>query len=214
MNETKDNKKSNLLTNLLAKLLTKKVISAVAIVCVLAIVSLGVGSSFSTSSEPKKLKFENIGELATQCAYCTEINVIEEARELFQIKIPFTQSKYIYTMDFEIKAGFDFEEIHWDVQESIIVVNMPAVKVLSNEARTDKVKIYHEEESIFKQIGLEDLLVSIDDMKKNAEKNAIANGLYENAKKNAETIITSFLAQEYDLEQYKIEYKYAEENSK
>lgn len=210
MKETKENKK----IKLLGKFMTKKVTLVVAIVCVIAIVILGIGSRFSTSRETEKLRFEDIGELATQCAYCTEINVIDEARELFKIKIPFTQSKYIYTMDFEIKAGFDFEEIKWDIKENKIVVSMPAVRVLSNEPRTDKVKIYHEKESIFKQIDLEDILVSIDDMKKDAEKNAIANGLYDNAKTNAETIITGFLAQEYDLEQYEVEYKYAEENTK
>lgn len=194
--------------------MTKKVVLAVTIICVLTIGVLGVGSRFSTSSETEKLGFKNIGELATQCAYCSEINVIDEARELFKIKIPFTQSKYIYKMDFEIKAGFNFEEIQWDVKENKIVVSMPAVKVLSNEPRTDKVKIYHEEESAFKQIDLDDVLTSIDAMKKNAEKTAIENGLYDNAKTNAETIITNFLAQEYDLEKYKVEYKYAEENKK
>lgn len=117
-------------------------------------------------------------------------------------------------MDFEIKAGFDFGEIKWDVKKDKIVINMPQVKVLSNEPRTDKVKIYHDKESIFKQIDLKNVLISIDDMKKDAEKNAIANGLYENAKTNAESIITTFLAQEYNLKEYKLEFKYTEANTK
>lgn len=210
MKKTKENK----VIKFAKKYLTKKIIIAVVIVCALCIVSMGIGSRFSTSSETKTIGFENIGELATQCAYCTEINVIDEAREIFKIKIPFTQSKYIYTMDFEIKAGFDFGEIKWDVKKDKIVINMPQVKVLSNEPRTDKVKIYHDKESIFKQIDLKNVLISIDDMKKDAEKNAIANGLYENAKTNAESIITTFLAQEYNLKEYKLEFKYTEANTK
>lgn len=48
-------------------------------------------------------------------------------------------------------------------------------------------------------------------MKEDAEKKAIANGLFENAKANAETIITNFLAQKYDVEEYTIKYKYPKE---
>ena len=209
MNESKDKKK----TKILKKFLTRKVIVTLAVVCVLVVVILGVSNKFFQDSETVELRFENIGELATQCAYCTEVGVIEEARELFKVKIPFTQSKYIYTVDFAIKAGFNFEEIEWDVTESKIVVDMPAVKVLSNEVKTDKIKVYHEKESIFKQIKLEDVLVSIDNMKKDAEKNAISNGLYENAKENAEKIIEGFLGQQYDLQQYKIKFRYAEDNN-
>ena len=204
MSETKDNKKT----------LKKEVILAVAVVCVLVVVILALSNKFSKNSKPVDLRFEDIGELATQCAYCTEVGVIEKGRELFKVKIPFTQSKYIYTVDFAIKAGFNFEEIKWDVKENKIVVHMPAVQVLSNEAKTDKIKVYHEKESIFKQIKLEDVMVSIDDMKKDAEKNAIANGLYDNAKENAEKIIEGFLGQQYDLEHYKVEYKYAKGQSK
>ena len=50
-----------------------------------------------------KLGFEDIGELATQAAYCTEVNVTEGARELFGLTIPFTQSKYVYSYDVVIK---------------------------------------------------------------------------------------------------------------
>lgn len=214
MEETKDKNRNSLMKKMLRRALTKKVIGVLFVIIVLTIVFLGLGSSFFMSSETKKLGFEDIGEFATQCAYSTEINVIDEAREIFKIRIPFTQSKYIYTMDFEIKAGFDFEQIKWDVKGDRIVIDMPVVRVLSNEARTDKVKIYHEDESIYKQISLNDILVSIDDMKKDAEKNAIANGLYENAKKNAEKIITSFVGQNYDLNKYKVEYNYAEEKTK
>ena len=196
--------------NLLSKILTKKVIAMIVVCTAIMFVILGVGNKFYMASKTTKLKFENIGELATQCAYCTEINVIEEARELFKIEIPFTQSKYIYAMDFEIKAGFDFEQIKWSVNENQIIVTMPEVKILSNEPQTDKVQIYHEDESKYKQIKLSDLLLSIDSMKKDAEKNAIANGLYDNAKANAETIISGFLAQEYDLDKYEISFTYKE----
>ena len=69
---------------------------------------LFVGKEAVSESRPVKLGFEEIGELATQAAYCTEINVTDASRELFGLKIPFTQSKYIYSYDVVIKAGIDF----------------------------------------------------------------------------------------------------------
>ena len=54
----------------------------------------------------------NIGELATQSAYVTEVGVIDDPRTLFKkVKIPFTQSQYIYSYDFIVKAGFKVKDI-------------------------------------------------------------------------------------------------------
>lgn len=81
-----------------------------ALLLLLVIVGLGIRSVVLSESKSTKLGFENIGELATQTAYCTSVNVTEGSRELFGVTIPFTQSKYIYSYDIVIKAGFDFTE--------------------------------------------------------------------------------------------------------
>ena len=44
-------------------------------------------------------------------------------------------------------------------------------------------------------------------MQKQAEKDAVSNGLLENAKSNAETILKEFFAKEYDLKEYKITFR-------
>ena len=68
----------------------------------------GLKSLFSTDGKTTRLGFEDIGQLATQAAYCTEVKVAEKSAELWGLTIPFTQSKYIYSYDVEVKAGFDF----------------------------------------------------------------------------------------------------------
>lgn len=85
-------------------------IAAALAALLLVIVGLGIRSVVLSESKSTKLGFENIGELATQTAYCTSVNVTEGSRELFGVTIPFTQSKYIYSYDIVIKAGFDFTE--------------------------------------------------------------------------------------------------------
>lgn len=47
-------------------------------------------------------------------------------------------------------------------------------------------------------------------MKEVAEKNAIANGLYENATENAKKLLKNFVGELYNLEEYQI--KFEEDN--
>jgi len=172
-----------------------------------AVIGIGVRKINVSDSKTTKIGFEDIGELATQSAYCTEVNVTEDAKELYGMRIPFTQSKYIYSYDIVIKAGYDFNEIEWKEKNKTIEVKLPEAKVLSNELDMDSFKVYHEEESIFSKITLEENNDAVKKMKLNAQENAIANGLLENARSNAETMLTGFFADEYDLDEYKIVFK-------
>lgn len=189
----------------------KKIIKCAAFLIAVLIIIGGVfGYRNYSASEAKttEIGFENIGELATQSAYCTEVNVTDTSRELLGVKIPFTQSKYIYSYDFVIKAGMDFEKIVWDEKDNKITVKLPEIKILSNEAVDDSFKVFHEKESVFRQVTLEENIGAIEQLKKNAVKDAIANGLYDNARANAETMLTAFFGNVYDMDKYQIEFIY------
>lgn len=188
--------------------LTKKVLTVLLILAVIAAVGLGVGNYVLSRSQTTKLGFEDIGELATQSALCEEVNVTEAARELFGVQIPFTQSKYIYSYTVEIKAGYDFSEIDYKVDEGRkkIQVMLPEAKILSSELDTDSFKLYHEDESIFRQITLEENSEALNQLVKQAETDSVENGLYDNARSNAETILKSFFGKAYDMNEYEIEF--------
>ena len=152
---------SRLSTALLALITTKQLLTVVVTALVTGAVILGVSGLFQgepaqSESGAVKLGFEDIGELATQSAYCTQVSVTQADRELFGISIPFTQSKYIYSYNVEIQAGFDFGEITYTVDEEsgTIRVQLPAPRVLSSEIDLDSFQLYHEEESIFRKITL------------------------------------------------------------
>ena len=81
---------------------------------------------------------------------------------------------------------------------------MPNVKILSSQIDLDSFKVYHEEESIFNKITLSENNETLKKLQSEAQTQAIKNGLYENAKTNAETMLTSFFANVYDLKEYKI----------
>lgn len=167
-------------------------------------------SNLTIDSTGSRLGFEDIGELSTQSAYTTEVSLIKDFRTIFGLEIPFTQSKYIYSYDVQMKAGLDFSKITWKVDndKNIIDVSLPPAKILSNELVIDSFKVYHEEESLFQRINLEENNKNISNMLENAQKTALKNGFLENAQKNAEKILEPYFARAYDLEKYKLQFSH------
>ena len=85
-----------------------------------------------------------------------------------------------------------------------IEVRLPEAKILSNEIDLDSFQVYVEDESIFRQITLEENNEALETLKQDAQDNAVANGLLDNARENAQTILRGFLASAYDPEDYDI----------
>ncbi|MCP1103430.1 hypothetical protein M2454_002283 [Aequitasia blattaphilus] len=183
-----------------------KWVLAIILIILITIAVLMVGSKKYNFFESKTIEigFEDIGELVTQSAYCTEVSVSENSRQLFGATIPFTKSKQMYSYDVVIKAGYDFNEITWKANESTIEVKLPEPKVMSNEIDMESFKVYHEDESIFSPITLDDNNDALKELKETAQKDAIEKGLLENARSNAEKILTSFFGNTYDLKKYQI----------
>ena len=209
MNESKQGRRPGKIRTLLLSLMTLKQLAVIAVTAaIVAAIFWGVGSVSSSENQTTRLGFEDMGELATQTAYCTQVSVTEASRELFGVTIPFTQSKYIYSYDVIIKAGFDFQEITYTVDQEAktITVQLPQAKILSSEVDMDSFQVYHEAESIFRPITLEENNRAIADLQRTAEENAVANGLLEEARANGEAILTGFFHQAYDPAEYVITY--------
>ena len=183
-----------------------KLIALIAVIVIALGAGLYFGKSLSSESRITKLGFKDMGELATQAAYCTMVEDTEAARDLFGVEIPFTQSRLIYSYDVIVRAGLDFEQIEWSVDEpnKVIEVKLPEIKVLNSELDTESFKLYLEDESIFIRISMEENNDSMIEMEENARRQAVGNGLLDEARANAEAILRSFFAGVYDLEKYEI----------
>ena len=196
--------------------ITKKIIKNLILVLVVAFIGAGAfifggkmkEDQMQHESKMTKFGFEDIGELVTQEMIGTVVHTEKTAQSLFGMEIPFTQSQYIYSYDFDIKAGYDFSYIKYEIKDDEenkeILIYLPEAKILSTEILTDSFEVYYEKESIFKRITLSDNNIALKDMKKLAEDNAVSNGIYEKAKSNAEIILKAFFAQYYDLNVYTI----------
>lgn len=175
----------------------------------LASAVIGLSKHFSTDGKTTKLGFENIGELATQSVTCTSVRVDTKDRSIFGMSIPFTKSKAIYSYDTTIKAGINFSNVKWrleDTEESEknIYVDIPEIQILSIEIDPNSFKLYHEDESIFAPMTLEEHNESMKELESTAQEDAIKNGLYDKALENAKVLLTAFISQVYDQDEYKI----------
>ena len=191
----------------LAKLLIPKMIVLVIVAALLAAGWLSMRSYYENKYKTTKLGFEDIGEFATQECRTTQVNSTTAAREVFGVQIPFTQSRYIYSYDVVLKAGYDFSAITWEVEDTAITVHLPEPQVLSCELDLDSFQVYYENESAFRHISMEENNQALTDLKTNAQNDAIANGLLDNARDNAETLLTAFFGQAYDLDEYTLTFE-------
>ena len=180
------------------------------LVVFLIIGCLGFFSLQPTENVTKATAFglENIGELATQAGYFTMVQTINKAREILGWNIPLTESNYVYGYDGTIKAGIDFADVQMVVDEKnhLIRITFPEFRILSTEIKDDSFVLYNDGTNPFTSLKLEDVQKSNAQLKKEAMKTAIDNGILESARTNAEMLIRGFLAGAYDLSVYTIEF--------
>lgn len=199
--------------NKLQKVLDIKFIIAVIIIILLCAVLVytrkEAKSNYVSDEKITEIDFENIGELATQSVTTTTVRVETKDLKLFNVSIPLTQSKYIYTYNTTIKAGINFSDVKWQLGDTDdtshnIYVDIPEVKTLSADIDLDSFKVLHEENNIFSPITLTEHNDSLIQLRENALSDAINSGLYDRALDNAKTILTSFISQVYPSNEYNI----------
>ena len=200
-------------SNKLQKVLDIKFIIAVIIIILLCAVLVytrkEAKSNYVSDEKITEIGFENIGELATQSVTTTTVRVETKDLKLFNVSIPLTQSKYIYTYNTTIKAGINFSDVKWQLGDTDdtshnIYVDIPEVKTLSADIDLDSFKVLHEENNIFSPITLTEHNDSLIQLRENALSDAINSGLYDRALDNAKTILTSFISQVYPSNEYSI----------
>lgn len=183
---------------------------AFVVIIVLILACLGFFTVQSTKNTSKTTSFglKDIGELATQAGYFTTVQTINKSRDVLGWEIPLTQSNYVYSYDGTIKAGINFEDIELDVNDEthIITVRFPEFKILSTEIDEDSFKIYNDGTNLFTTLRVEDVNKSNAELKNEARKTALKNGILESARSNAEVLVRGFLASMYDLSNYTIKF--------
>lgn len=163
-------------------------------------------------TEGLMLGFKNIGELATQAGYYTEIVSEKDYVTFFNtnLNVPGTKRHVIVSYNGLIKAGLDFQQISYERDDvaKIIKIWLPEVKVLSNSIDHDSMQVWYEHLNVFNPASMETSNELFVKLEKSGEQHSIENGLLDNALLNAKTIIENICKAQ--IPEYKVEYMEAD----
>lgn len=209
--EKKDNvwKKIGKLFKMIPKI--GRIIILIAMAVLIVYLGLTISDNFRTNSKATKFGLQDMGELVTQTAYVTVVQDSRDDREFFNLfKIPFTESRMIFSYDFTVDASVNFEKISYvtDDEKKEIRVKLPHATHYKTSMTLNSQVVYLDEDNLFSRIDLKELNEAMIKMETKATNTAIENNLLEAADENARRIISAMFKSDSKRKDYKITFKY------
>ena len=196
---------------MLKKLGMKTLLVGGCIILVVTTCMVGVVTTFNQKFKVTDLGLKDMSELVTQT--CT-VTVIQDSKKNLTFfkdhKIPLTESRQIFSYDFDVDASIKFNKITFDVdnKNKIITFNLPHANVYKTTIILDSFNSYYESDSLFTEIDLSENNDAKKQMAIEAEEKCIKNKLLENADKNAEELLKGLVKSNSKIKDYKVLFKY------
>lgn len=118
---------------------------------------------------------------------------VESSKTVNGLTIPLTKRVLIFTYDGYIKAGLDLDEALIEVTDNVIYVTLPEVTIQDNVILEDTIKVIDQNSNVLNPLEFEDTMKIIAREKTKMATRAIDNHLLEDARRNAEVLISSTL---------------------
>lgn len=150
------------------------------------------------------------GDLITQRYYYTDMDTFESYKELLGAKIPLTTDKVVFTYKGAISAGIVLSKVEFavDEEEKTVTVTLPDIFIVSNEIFEDEFKAYEIKNSIFTETKFTDYALLLGSMKSKKAEELMKNQKFrDEARKEAENVISAFLKNATVSKDYKIIFK-------
>lgn len=196
---------------MLKKLGKKTLLVGGSIILVVTTCMVGVVTTLNQKFKVTDLGLKDMSELVTQT--CT-VTVIQDSKKNLTFfkdhKIPLTESRQIFSYDFDVDASIKFNKITFDVdnKNNIITFNLPHANVYKTTIILDSFNSYYESDSLFTEIDLSENNDAKKQMAIEAEEKCIKNKLLENADKNAEELLKGLVKSNSKIKDYKVLFKY------
>ena len=196
---------------MLKKLGIKTLLIGGCIILVATTCMVGVVTTLNQKFKVTDLGLKDMSELVTQT--CT-VTVIQDSKKNLTFfkdhKIPLTESRQIFSYDFDVDASIKFNKITFDVdnKNKIITFNLPHANVYKTTIILDSFNSYYESDSLFTEIDLSENNDAKKQMAIEAEEKCIKNKLLENADKNAEELLKGLVKSNLKIKDYKVLFKY------
>ena len=196
---------------MLKKLGKKTLLIGVSIVLVVTTCMVGVVTTLNQKFKVTDLGLKDMSELVTQTCTVTVIQDSKKNLTFFKdYKIPLTESRQIFSYDFDVDASIKFNKITFDVdnKNKTITFNLPHANVYKTSIILDSFNSYYESDSLFTEIDLSENNDAKKQMAIDAEEKCIKNKLLENADKNAEELLKGLVKSNSKIKDYKVLFKY------
>ena len=196
---------------MLKKLGKKTLLVGGCIILVVTTCMVGVVTTLNQKFKVTDLGLKDMSELVTQT--CT-VTVIQDSKKNLTFfkdhKIPLTESRQIFSYDFDVDASIKFNKITFDVdnKNKTITFNLPHANVYKTTIILDSFNSYYESDSLFTEIDLSENNDAKKQMAIEAEEKCIKNKLLENADKNAEELLKGLVKSNSKIKDYKVLFKY------
>lgn len=139
-------------------------------------------------------RLEATAELNTADYICTYVQEYKDQKKIKNWKIPLTVKTFTLSYEGTVKAGIkDLTKTQIEEKGNNIIVKLPKIEITGHEIDKDTLKIYDESHNILNQISVENVNDAQKDLEEEMVKRAEECGLLDNARKNAETVITAML---------------------
>lgn len=183
------------------------------IVCILIAVGVfffiknGRAKKVSMLSDTVEEEVSKIVELSTIKYNYTDVISYKDNKTFREMNLPFTKKSFLIKYSGYIKAGMDLENVEVYVKDKDSVeIKLGKPKILDNVINEEDVYVYDEKESVFNKLKIEDVYDVLAKEKKKTEKEIIEKGFLNEAEKNGEKMLRSFL-QSMGFEEIKIIFK-------
>lgn len=194
------------------KFLLGVVVVLAAIICVFVVTNMGdkpedaIETDYSSDFIPEKtiLTGEMIAECIQDaselvCVKYSYINdeTIEDYKEVFDIKVPFTTETLKFLYKGKIKGGIDLQRIKYyiDNDNKTVTMLLPKPKVISHELDTGSFEFFDVKKSVFTEITPEKFMYDLDLLKTDAEVKFKTDEDYrDQIYENAETVLGDLIS--------------------
>ncbi len=139
-----------------------------------------------------------------------DADTYENYKQLFGKKVPLTTDKVVFTYKGTVSVGIDLSEVKYDIDDEnkIIRIELPEIKIKSNEIDDSSFEYPFESDSVFNSTGMSDfteLLATLKEKKEEEVKNDTE--FMDTARKNTKDVLQEFLTLSNDTKDYEVTFE-------
>ena len=177
----------------------KLAIYGIIIFILLGGVVFGVSKTFQTNEKVLKLGLEDVGELVTQTCHTVVLEDSKDNRTFFKLfDIPFTESRQIFSYDFDVDASINFSKI----TSLGIDIKIPHAKIYKVVILLDTFNPILDQDNLFSRIDINEHNEALVKMEEKAKNQCLASKVLERADENAEKLISAMIKSEKKYKDY------------